>query len=193
MFEHVEKNPNYCDECKRINSMILTLCDDWRKQKEYNYWMDLFMRHDPKTHETAPPKTSHKGNGKHNGLFAGTLTISNEDDISEDEMCTAIKKIFSQKTCPVKKYAWYLEYTKAEKPHIHFIYETETGGRIHSKVFRRYWKTWDEHTKLGKGHRGGYHKEVQSEIAYQEYIAKDGGKSESKGFEITTTITNEVT
>lgn len=140
------------------------------------------MRHDTITHQTAPSKKIHKGNGKHNGLFAGTFTISDEDDISENEMCIAIEKVFAQQTCPVKRYAWYLEYTKSGSPHIHFLYETEGGGRIHAKVFMRYWKTWDEKTKIGKGHRGGYHKEVQSEIAYGEYIAKDGGRGKSKGF-----------
>lgn len=121
----------------------------------------------------ASPK-HHVGNGKPKGLFAGTLTMSTSDDYTQDDMLKAIRKIFSQQTVVVKRYAWYLEYTDAGTPHIHFIYETDEGGRIHAKIFKRYWKIWDEHQPIGKGHRGGYHKPVASETAYKEYIEKDG-------------------
>lgn len=164
--------------------MLLDLSGDWRRQKEFEKLMSEYLRTkcDGVNHTVLPPKKTHKGNGKPNGLFAGTLTVASSDDISEADLLASIRKIFSQKTCPVKRYAWYLEYTEAGKPHIHFLYETEKGGRIHAKVFMRYHKTWDESVKLGKGHRGGYHKLVDSEIAYGEYIAKDGGIGESKGF-----------
>lgn len=121
-------------------------------------------------------KNEHKGNGKPKGVWAGTLTISTDDDITQEDMIVSIKKIFTQKTCPVKRYIWYLEYTAKNVPHIHFIYECETGGRIHQKVFKRYHKIWDESTKIGKGFRGGYHRLCESELAYKEYIAKDGSK-----------------
>lgn len=134
-------------------------------------------------HTYKPKKNTHQGNGKPKGLFAGTLTVSPDDNLNEIEMVQAIKKIFNQQTCPVKKYAWYVEYTDAGLPHIHFCYETETGGRIHQKVFKRYWKNWDESYRIGKGFRGGYHKSCDSETAYLEYIAKDGGKHHSQGFE----------
>jgi len=124
--------------------------------------------------------TSHKGNGTPTGLFAGTLTMSPDDKYNEEDMVHAIKKIMSQKTCPVKKYAWYVEYTANGLPHIHFIYEAESSGRIHRKVFKRYWKIWDEEETVGRGHRGGYHKHVQSETAYLEYIGKDGGRHMNK-------------
>lgn len=127
-------------------------------------------------------KNEHKGNGKPKGIWAGTLTKSTSDeDVSEEDMINAMKKIFTQKTCPVKRYIWYLEYTAKNVPHIHFIYECESGGRIHQKVFKRYWKIWDESVKVGKGHRGGYHKLCESELAYKEYISKDASqKSENK-------------
>lgn len=124
-------------------------------------------------------KPSHKGNGKPQGIFAGTLTMSTSDTTNEEEMVAAMKKILNQKTVPVKRWAWYLEHTENGTPHIHFIYETDTGGRIHQKIFRRYWKVWDESTKCGRGHRGGYHKVVESETAYTEYIAKDGGRGQN--------------
>lgn len=112
-------------------------------------------------------------NGKPKGLFAGTLTKSTLDDTTEEQMIVAIEKIMKQQTTAVKRFIWYLEYTQNGTPHIHFVYECDTGGRIHQKVFKRYWKTWDESVKCGAGFRGGYHKLVTSEIAYTEYIAKD--------------------
>lgn len=132
-----------------------------------------------------PPKSANDGrvsNNKPKGLFAGTLTMR-PDESTEEEMIKAINKIFSQKTCPLKKYAWYLEYTQNGTPHIHFCYETETGGRIHQKVFKRYWD-WDESVKCGAGHRGGYHKACDSETAYLEYISKESGQNKVYGFSI---------
>lgn len=123
---------------------------------------------------------SHIGNGKPNGIFAGTLTMSDKDTTNENEMVIAIKKIMNQQTCPVEKYAWYLEYTKNGLPHIHFIYRTPEGTRIHQKVFKRYWKQWDEGTRAGAGFKGGYHRLAKSETAYLEYIAKDSGRHENK-------------
>lgn len=116
------------------------------------------------------------GNGKPKGIFAGTLNMAPTDSLNEEDMITAIKKVMAQKTVPVKRHAWYVEYTENGLPHIHFIYETESQGRIHAKIFRRYWKIWDETIKCGRGHRGGYHKAVEGETAYTEYINKDGGR-----------------
>lgn len=121
-----------------------------------------------------PTPKHHTGNGKPKGIFAGTLTMSTSDPYNQNDMIAAARKIFSQTTCPVKRYAWYLEYTDAGTPHIHFLYECDEGGRIHAKIFKRYWKIWDERQRVGKGHRGGYHSSVQSETAYKEYIEKDG-------------------
>jgi len=125
-------------------------------------------------------KDGRVGNGKPKGVFAGTLTKSTADEVSEDEMVKAIQKILTQQTCPVRKYAWYVEYTQNGTPHIHFIYETEGGGRIHQKVFKRYWKMWDESIKCGFGFRGGFHKPCASEIAYTEYIQKESTRFENK-------------
>lgn len=167
-----------CMECCRIFHALSESCDrDHRSFIKALEWED---RHDTEIHITGPPKKSHRGNGKPTGIFAGTLTMSSKDETNENEMCVAITKIMNQQTVPVKRYAWYLEYTKNELPHVHFIYETHTSGRIHQKIFKRYWKTWDEAVKIGAGHRGGYHKLAESETAYTEYIAKDGGRGVNK-------------
>lgn len=125
------------------------------------------------------PKGHHKGNGKPKGIFAGTLTMSPKWETNEEEMVTAIKKLMRQKTCPVKRYVWYLEYTQDNVPHIHFIYETDTGGRITQQTFKRQWKYWDESTPCGGGHVGGYHKHCAKEDDYLEYISKDKGRHEN--------------
>lgn len=117
--------------------------------------------------------TTHKGNGAHNGIWAGTLTMSPSDDKSEEDMIIAIKKIMRQKSCPVKRYVWYLEHTEAGTPHVHFMYETESGGRIERKHFKRLWSLWDENTKCGAGFRGGYHRPCHSETEYLAYVKKD--------------------
>lgn len=122
----------------------------------------------------------HIGNGKPKGVFAGTITMSPKWDTNEEEMVNAIKKIFRQKSVPVKKYVWYLEYTKDGTPHIHFVYETFTGGRITQQVFKRNWKWWNESEPVGRGHQGGYHKHCHAEDEYLEYISKDKGRHENK-------------
>lgn len=133
-----------------------------------------------------PKRPRKSGNGKPKGLFVGTLTMSPTDPYNEDDMIKAVRKLFSQTTSPVKKYSWYLEYTKNELPHIHFCYETVSGGRILPKVFRRVWPIWNESPdapKLGQGHPGGYHAPCVDPEAYLKYISKDEGRHETRGFQ----------
>lgn len=121
----------------------------------------------------------HEGNGRPSGAFAGTLNMSWDWNENEDTMVEAIKKILYQDTCPVKRFRWNLEYCKDGKPHIHFLYETKSGGRIHSKVFKRYWTYWGESKySMIKKERftGGYHQPCSQEEAYIRYIGKDKGR-----------------
>lgn len=132
-------------------------------------------------HIPIPKPGSHEGNGKPKGLFAFTLTFSPSDGKNEYDLKHAAEKILKQNTCPVKRYIWYLEKREdGTHPHIHGVYETESGGRIYRKVFQRYWTIWGEpansNQKSSKGgFRGGYHKPVTFDIAYKEYIEKDEG------------------
>lgn len=131
----------------------------------------------PSWRKVRPVKPRHHiGNGKPKGLFAGTLTMSPKWDTNEEEMVSAIEKIFKQKTVVVKRFIWFLEYTADGTPHIHFIYETEKGGRITQQVFKRAWKWWDESETVGRGHKGGYHKHCHAETEYLDYISKDKGR-----------------
>lgn len=127
------------------------------------------------------------GNGKPSGLFAFTLTKSPKDPLSIGDMLVAVRKIMSQKSCKVIRYAWYYEDKGRDEngdaihPHIHGLYETETGGRIEAKHFKRAWSVWDEKKPLGAGFQGGYHRPVRSEEGYGDYIKKDGHMGESFG------------
>jgi len=144
---------------------------------------------------------THTGNGVYQGAYAFTLTKSPKDDLTVHQMIKAVEKLMNQKSCPVKKFAWYLEHKPTlddpdAHPHIHGMYETADGKRIESKHFKRAWPIWGEHAKdengklirLGAGFRGGYHRPVRSEEKYKDYIRKDGGKSDSFGLEETDSI-----
>jgi len=125
-------------------------------------------------------KKSHKGNGTYSGPFAFTLTKSPHDPQTVDDMIAAVKKVMSQRSCPVARYAWYLEYKENNThPHIHGMYETITKGRIEKKHWERAWTLWDEKDKKGLGFRGGYHRPVRHEECYDDYIKKDGGIGDS--------------
>jgi len=143
---------------------------------------EFFLRHS-KTHDKKP----HQGNGAPSGAFAFTLTKSPNDPLSVGDMLTAVRKVMAQKSCPVIKYAWYYEEKgrddngDAIHPHIHGMYETESGGKIEKKHWKRAWSIWDPEKPQGAGFRGGYHRPVRADEAYTNYIKKDGGMSESQG------------
>lgn len=167
-----------CDACRLHEQAVKTMMGTMNFERDWTNAMKRWQR-------TCPAWITRLSKNKggrphHKGLHAGTLTQPPGAETTEEDMVVAMKKIFSQRTCPVKRYAWYVEYTQNGTPHIHFIYEAESGGRIHAKVFKRYWKLWDESKRQGAGFQGGFHKEVISEIAYTEYISKDSGRSENK-------------
>lgn len=150
-------------------------------RQQYEKEVESWITHCEDHHGVPKRKKQKTGNGLYQGAFAFTITKSPDDDLSEEDMIKAARKIMSQKSCPVKKYAWFLEYGDTEAkthPHIHGMYETETQGRIEKKHWKRAWKIWDETHKLGKGFRGGYHRPVRSEENYTDYIKKDGGINE---------------
>lgn len=133
--------------------------------------------------------TTHDGNGAYAGAFAFTITQSPQDAFSIGDMLTAVRKVMSQRSKKVVKYAWYYEDKGQDAlgtplhPHIHGMYETENGGRIEAKHWMRAWPIWDEKKPMGAGFRGGYHRPVRHGEAYESYIKKDGGLSESRGMD----------
>lgn len=136
--------------------------------------LDEWTKHYEKAHRSK----HHKGNGTYNGAFAFTLTMSPADELTAGDLLVAVRKVMSQKSNKVVRYAWYYEDKGKDAegvaihPHIHGMYETETGGRIHSKHWQRAWKIWDERKPMGQGFRGGYHRPVKMEECYDVYIKK---------------------
>jgi len=168
-----------CKVCLVLNKSIEQWTADeakWKTTTDQHYWnwhMNELIQ-TQKNHKYKCKKT-HKGNGVYKGAYAFTLTKSPKDELTQEQMILAAHKIMQQKSCPVKKYAFYLEKAGEEHCHIHGMYETFTEGRIEAKHFKRAWPIWDEKKSLGAGFRGGYHRPIRAEEAYSEYIAKDGG------------------
>jgi len=129
--------------------------------------------------------TTHEGNGTYKGPFAFTITMSPTWGKTVLEMVNAANKVMSQQSNKVKRFAWYYEDKGRDEggnpihPHIHGMYETETGGRIEAKHWKRAWSYWDERNKVGKGFVGGYHRPIHHGEEYSAYIKKDGGMSAS--------------
>ncbi len=170
-----------CDVCERwFRKEIFAVTDKW--QDNYSKWLVHSETH----------KKTHTGNGAPQGRFAFTLTKSPKDNLTVADMFKAVRKIMSQKSNPVAKYAWYYEDKGRDAnddpihPHIHGMYETATLGRIEKKHWKRAWSIWgegDPTKKIGEGFFGGYHRPVKMNEAYTDYIRKDDGFSESAGFD----------
>lgn len=138
-----------------------------RSEKEWDHFYRVqFLKHGVEYHGREDQSNKKK-------QFAFTLT-TNGDDVAEEEekLREAVEKIFRQQTVPVYEGAAYLEYTEAGRPHIHGYYETNDGGRIFAKVFKRCWPLWGEtrgHTKFA----GGYHEQMKTN-RYKGYMAAEG-------------------
>lgn len=167
--------------CEQCREMIITC---FNRPMADAQMLEKLLQHQ-KTHF----RSQRQGNGAPSGAFAFTLTKSPKDPYTVGDMLTAVRKIMSQKSCPVVKYAWYYEEKGRDEngdpihPHIHGMYETATGGRIETKHFKRAWPLWDPSKPIGAGFRGGYHRPVKSEEHYSDYIKKDGGMGESFGMD----------
>lgn len=171
---------NCCVEGRHVDSACRLAAQNDAPSSVFKSLLMTWRAHCVEYHGFEPMVQSHKGNGAPQGAFAFTLTSAPADGLTEADMVAAVRKIMNQKSCPLKKYAWYLEYGKPETkehPHIHGMYETEKGGVIEKKHFQRAWKIWDPSTRLGLGFRGGYHRPVRHDEAYDDYI-KDYGSND---------------
>jgi len=176
-----------CNLCKQIDLMAMGECQsnvkDWEMRFKKAWQTHCYEVHG--IEKWNPSKTSHTGNGAHQGQWAFTLTKSPTDELTVEDMIKAVKKVLAQQSNPVKYFAWYLEYTDEatqKHPHIHGMYEREGGGRIEAKHWRRAWKIWGEGKKgkkMGAGFRGGYHRPTRHEERYATYIAKQKGIHDS--------------
>lgn len=177
--------PPTCEKCVFYRSILAPKQHSHSQVTTAMKYIDEWYKH-----SAIHFKKQKHGNGAPTGAFAFTLTKSPTEALTIGDMLTAVRKIVSQKSCPVVRYAWYYEDKGRDEngdaihPHIHGMYETATGGRIERKHFRRAWPIWgegDDKKRLGAGFVGGYHRPVRSEEAYSDYIKKDGGMGESFG------------
>ena len=161
-----------CDTCRTLKAKAMAVfMNDVALEKA----VAAEMKHLFSFHKREKPR-SHSGNGAPQGAFAFTLTCSPSDGLTKEDMIAAVRKVMAQQSCPVVKYAWYLEYGDRElktHPHIHGMYETTTLGRIEAKHWKRAWRIWDEKVRMGAGFRGGYHRPIRDGEAYSDYIRKD--------------------
>jgi len=178
---------NRCGPFFRFNSNRKPGVSGESQLQDERYLMDrMFENNHHKNCKVFNPGKQRDGNGAPKGPFAFTLTKSPKDPLTIGDMLTAVRKIMSQKSCPVAQYAWYYEDKGRDEngdaihPHIHGMYETQSGGRIEAKHFKRAWYVWDEKKPFGAGFQGGYHRPVKHEEAYANYIKEDGGMSECK-------------
>ena len=117
---------------------------------------------------------------KADSTTAYTFTLTMPPDYSPKKTIEECAKLICENGMTSKpyerpiKWAYVLEHTDAGTPHIHGMYKMASGRRIEQKYFKRYWPLWDEKTKLGFGHKGGYHQKARHEESYDAYIQKEG-------------------
>lgn len=173
---------NCCPFTQEWNTASRFLSNSNATRAEWREHHAALMKHLELEH--GMKNTHHEGNGRPIGAFAFTLTFSPNDGKTEADLVAAVRKVMKQRSCPVKRYAWYLEYgdeAMKRHPHIHGLYETETGGIIEKKHWKRAWDIWDPSTPLGAGFRGGYHRPVRDDEGYAQYIKKQKILGESIG------------
>lgn len=125
-----------------------------------------------------PPTSRHPQAANPDQEYTFTLTMP--PDYTPPKPIEEVAKLILEKGITNKPYekatswAYVLEHTEKGTPHIHGVYKTPSGRRIASKYFQRYWPLWDEKTKMGAGHKGGYHALARHSESYHAYLLKEG-------------------
>jgi len=143
------------------NPRCVRLCPDLKKLMTYK-----------------PPVLRHPQAANPDTEYAFTLTMP--PDYTPVKPVEEVARLILEKGITNKPYekasewAFVLEHTEKGTPHIHGVYKTPSGRRLASKYFNRYWPLWDEKTKLGAGHKGGYHAPARHSESYHAYLLKEG-------------------
>lgn len=124
-----------------------------------------------------PEKPLHANKANPDVAYAATLTMP-PDYVPKRPIIEAAKMIMEHGLTnkpyekPIK---WIVVLEHADtNAHVHLWYKTNSGRRIASKYFQRYWPLWDEKIKLGSGHKGGYHQKARHTESYEAYLLKEG-------------------
>lgn len=157
-----EPNTDYpdCEECYLSYDFVV---------REYlNYYCD--------THKPQPKKDSRKADPGTEYAFTLTMPPSYKPKKPIEEAAKLLMEngLTNKPYEKADKWAIVLEHTESGTPHVHGVYRTPSGRRIATKYFKRYWDLWDEKTKLGSGHKGGYHAKARHNESYEAYMEKEG-------------------
>lgn len=155
-----------CEECQyHMRESAAVNTRDWNpaaKTAELYRLVMMNLNHCKVAHPVKKQKT-----------FAFTFTTNSNTKLEiQKEMCHSAYKLFLQKTTPVEEGEVYLEYTEEGRPHLHGWYQTQDGGRIFAKVFRRCWPQWGEKDRQTR-FAGGYHEEMKTN-RYKGYASAEG-------------------
>jgi len=150
-----------CGVCKDFLEYDYSIYDIQTRCKEMVRQVELHRNHYKSVHERSRKQ------------YAFTFTTNADTGLEEQKtMCEAAYRLMLQKTTPVRQAEVYLEYTEEKRPHLHGWYETEDGGRIFAKTFRRCWPRWGE--KARQTHfAGGFHELMKTE-RYKGYSSSEG-------------------
>lgn len=145
-----------------FDEWMTKIYQDWDKEVKANtFFVDEF------TNKMMPRYRKYiEDEQKKEQRYAFTITTNaplNGYPKAEEEMKTAVIKLFAQKSQEILEGAAYLEYTSKGAPHIHGWYQIQGGGRIYAKNFKRVWGLWDETKKHGAGFQGGYHAKLKDD------------------------------
>lgn len=178
-YQHCAYTLSYHSQCRLL---LQQNYPEWKMSEQHDKLTSEWIDHLIECHNFPDTRIKKYPNGKYKGPFAFTLTMSPSDGLTEQDMMMACRKLMTQRSQPVKKFSWYLEYKDTElktHPHIHGMYECEDSCRIQKRTWERMWPVWNEGIPLGAGFRGGYHRPVRSDEGYANYIVKQGGIGES--------------
>lgn len=173
MYPSLSKDCSYCNEFREWNDADVALIEAHRMRGEV--WTahigNVVL---PRCREFLEHcRRYHPDKKKDRKRFAFTFTTNSNEGVKEQvSMCEAAWRLMLQQTNPVVEGEVFLEYTEAERPHLHGWYETQDGGRIFAKVFRRCWHRWSEKDRQ-KRFAGGYHEEMKTK-RYQDYASAEG-------------------
>lgn len=104
-------------------------------------------------------------------VWAFSLTTPDRD--AAPDLWEATVKLFEQRSVPIAVGEAHLEYGASGLPHVHGWYETDHGGRVFAKVFKRCWPLWGEDKRHHTAFRGGFHEKAKDPAAYRLYASAE--------------------
>lgn len=140
--------------------------EHWARFREL--WYEMLTNHFKPWYET---HRAAQHEAKQRRVWAFSLTTP--DITAASDLWDASIRLFEQRSVPISQGESFLEYGSSGLPHVHGWYETEHGGRVFTKVFKRVWPLWGEDRRHHTKFRGGYHELVKNPAAYNLYASAE--------------------